>query len=204
MTTLPPHKQNDKPYTVYALIDPRNYAIRYIGITNDVYSRFMQHLRCDGVNTEKDEWIAELKQVQEMLIMKTLEVVESERKARERETFWIHHHQFLGASLLNQQIPSIKIATQPSVPRPSQIGNPNLGRKYKYDQVKEIFLHRYQKRAWPKDISKKMQSQYEFQYFIKPKITEANNPQKYARHQRSYARGRKWIAEFEAAKRESK
>jgi hypothetical protein len=46
-------------FTIYRLRDPRDNAIRYIGITMNVFEHFKQHLRCDGVNPAKDAWIQE-------------------------------------------------------------------------------------------------------------------------------------------------
>lgn len=102
MDTLSPHthKRNLK-YAIYALIDPRDNAVRYIGLTNDVYDRFKQHIRCEGVNKQKDAWIKELHEEQQMVIMKTLERVRTYAQAAEREVDWINHFINAGASLLN-------------------------------------------------------------------------------------------------------
>jgi predicted GIY-YIG superfamily endonuclease len=51
-------------YVIYALIDPRDNTPRYVGITDDVYARFSQHLRCDSSNFRRDAWIKELKAAQ--------------------------------------------------------------------------------------------------------------------------------------------
>jgi predicted GIY-YIG superfamily endonuclease len=91
-------------YFIYALIDPRDNAVRYIGITNDVYARFYQHLRCDGTNVEKDNWIKELKTLNQMLLMRTLEEVETLGAVRVREQQLIRHYISTGSKLFNQQI----------------------------------------------------------------------------------------------------
>lgn len=94
-------------YTIYTLEDQRYVgmqAIRYVGITDDVYMRFYQHLRSDGSNKEKDEWIKGMKAAQVMMVMKTLEQVETLEEARDREQYWIRHYLSLGITLLNKQI----------------------------------------------------------------------------------------------------
>lgn len=91
-------------YTIYALVDPRDHTTRYIGITDDVYSRFSQHVQCKGDNPEKDAWIIELRAYQLMVIMQSIETAETFAEAREREDHWIHYHLSNGAKLLNQQI----------------------------------------------------------------------------------------------------
>jgi hypothetical protein len=49
--------------TVYALIDPRDNGIRYIGIAEHPDIRFVQHLQSSGGNIPKREWISELHQL---------------------------------------------------------------------------------------------------------------------------------------------
>lgn len=91
-------------YTIYALIDPRDEHVRYVGITEDVYARFLQHLRCTDNNIDKNLWMQELKSANVMLIMRTVELAETFEDAREREDYWIHYHLSQGERLLNVQI----------------------------------------------------------------------------------------------------
>ncbi|SRR6266516_299812 len=91
-------------YTVYSLVDPRSQAARYVGITDDVYKRFAQHLQCTENNLDKNEWIQGLKDEDLMLILCTLEVIETVEEAREREQHWIHYYLRQGAKLLNIDI----------------------------------------------------------------------------------------------------
>jgi predicted GIY-YIG superfamily endonuclease len=88
-------------YFVYVLIDPRDDAVRYVGMTNDVYTRFSQHLRGDGNNISKNMWIAELRELNLMVIMRTIETVETQEEVREREAYWIRHYSSQGSDLLN-------------------------------------------------------------------------------------------------------
>lgn len=47
-------------YIVYALVDPRNYKIRYIGLTKSGYHRFYQHVKMhDKGQKKKNAWISE-------------------------------------------------------------------------------------------------------------------------------------------------
>ena len=91
-------------FSVYALIDQRGDHVRYVGITDDIYKRFSQHLQCNESNLDKNEWIQGLKDENLMLIMRTLEVVETIEEAREREQHWIHFYLRKGANLLNIDI----------------------------------------------------------------------------------------------------
>src|SRR5216683_6354333 len=104
MTTLPPYAKNGnnpQTYTIYALIDPRDQTIRYVGITYDVYQRMRQHSRCEGNNAAKNAWIQELQELQLMFIMRALEKVETLEAALEREQVWIQHLLRQGVKLTN-------------------------------------------------------------------------------------------------------
>jgi predicted GIY-YIG superfamily endonuclease len=114
-------------YTVYALCDPLTEPeckdcqkpswncyytwkfslarrVRYIGITDDIYRRFSQHLSCsDKRNLKKNNWITVRKNQQEMIQLEILQQVESAKVAQIRETFWIAYYHYLGADLLNLQ-----------------------------------------------------------------------------------------------------
>lgn len=88
-------------FTIYRLRDPRDNAIRYIGITMHVFERFKQHLRCDGVNPAKDAWIAELELAQVLPAMDLLERIGPWSYALARESYWIGYYHQLGANLFN-------------------------------------------------------------------------------------------------------
>lgn len=88
-------------YVIYALIDPRDNTVRYVGITDDVYKRFLSHIQCTGGNLAKNLWIAELRAANKMVIMETLEEVEDHTRALEREMYWIQHFQALKEPLAN-------------------------------------------------------------------------------------------------------
>ena len=97
--------QQTELYAIYGLIDPRDQSVFYIGMTDDVYGRFLQHLRCDGSNLMKDARIQELKDVNIMVIMSTFQLVRGLEDARKREAYWIRHYHDLGMPLTNQMIP---------------------------------------------------------------------------------------------------
>jgi predicted GIY-YIG superfamily endonuclease len=60
-------------YIIYALIDPRDSSIRYIGITDNPDQRLKEHLRGRGGNPPKREWVYELRQLGLVPIMQPLE-----------------------------------------------------------------------------------------------------------------------------------
>src|SRR5690242_5540645 len=100
--TVPQTEFQRNFYTVYALIDPRDTAVRYIGITYDVYQRMRQHSRCEGNNVAKNAWIHDLQQEQLMFILYSLEKVKTFEKALVQEIYWIERCLEQGADLLNR------------------------------------------------------------------------------------------------------
>lgn len=88
---------------VYALVDPRNNEVRYIGITNNLLHRFNEHMRLNGRNERKNAWLKELLNTHMLPIMHTLEVVDVYSEARKREVAWIQGYQENGADLLNDE-----------------------------------------------------------------------------------------------------
>lgn len=88
-------------YVVYALADPRNHQVRYVGMTSDIYERFIQHIRCLGDNEQKNQWIHELKALGFVPLVYTLETMNTIKRAQERERYWINHYVYLGTPLTN-------------------------------------------------------------------------------------------------------
>src|SRR5258708_2689014 len=89
-------------YVIYALIDPRDNTVRYVGVTNDVYKRFLSHINGAGSNNfAKNAWIHELRAANKMVILETLEEVKDRDLALEREGYWIQHFQMLQEPIMN-------------------------------------------------------------------------------------------------------
>lgn len=88
-------------YVIYALVDPRDNAVRYVGITDDVYKRFLAHINCNGSNFAKNTWILELRAANKMVIMKTLEEVETRDQALAREACWIKRLEMINQPIVN-------------------------------------------------------------------------------------------------------
>ena len=56
-----PHTKDLVRY-IYALIDPRNNAVRCIGCAGDIDKRLQEHMRNKNLDAPKYQWLAELKQ----------------------------------------------------------------------------------------------------------------------------------------------
>src|SRR5579859_5228539 len=79
-------------YVIYALLDPRDSSVHYVGMTDDVYKRFLAHIQCSGNNFEKNGWVLSLRAANVMVQMLELERVEDVTHARVREAYWIKHY----------------------------------------------------------------------------------------------------------------
>lgn len=90
--------ENNK-YIVYALIDPRNNVIRYIGKSCSGLNRPQQHLsktateprkdRKNGSLTKRQAWLKQLRLLKIKPIIKVLEVCKDDVHLIERECYWI-------------------------------------------------------------------------------------------------------------------
>jgi predicted GIY-YIG superfamily endonuclease len=89
----PPEKRESKtahiPYSVYTLSDPRDNTVRYVGISKNVPSRYLQHCRCEGLNLEKNLWVQELIRLSILPTLTIIDTATGLKAARERERHWI-------------------------------------------------------------------------------------------------------------------
>lgn len=76
-------------YIIYALIDPRDLSVHYVGMTNNLTERYIAHVTNRETNTQKNMWILELRGKGLLPMCRTLETCDTERQARERESAWI-------------------------------------------------------------------------------------------------------------------
>lgn len=85
---------------IYGLRDPRTREIRYIGKTRRPKVRYREHLRLDGINPHKDNWIALLATEglrPEFVILEKC----CEEEWAERERLWIEQARASGWPLTN-------------------------------------------------------------------------------------------------------
>jgi predicted GIY-YIG superfamily endonuclease len=100
-------------YAVYALIDPDElYKVCYIGMTQDVYTRFTQHLRDVDSSSLKGKWLKELRKRNRVPYCKVLEEILTQEEAAQRETYWINFYRQLNMPLTNANIPQVTQGTQ--------------------------------------------------------------------------------------------
>src|SRR5437016_6189530 len=92
-------------YYIYALIDPRDDSVRYVGITDNIFNRLLTHLKEAGSRTAKGVWLADLQHLDLQPAVGILEKVKVKKDQRhiaeERERHWIQHFEQSGASLFN-------------------------------------------------------------------------------------------------------
>lgn len=89
----------DQTYSIYGLVDPRDYSIRYIGLSIHPLTRYQQHLS-HSLRTLR-EWVVALEHVH---LRPSLCILQSAlptlKAARLAESRWIHIHR---RTTLNQQ-----------------------------------------------------------------------------------------------------
>jgi DNA-binding XRE family transcriptional regulator len=98
-STMPLYRRDNGRF-IYALLDPRDGTVRYVGCAIDVEKRFQEHLRDRG-NTPKCRWLAELKQDGLYPKLEILEIVKGFYGAFSREDYWIKEMLAAGAPLTN-------------------------------------------------------------------------------------------------------
>lgn len=89
-------------WAIYALIDPRDGIIRYVGVTNDARRRLPEHSKDRPLHSQKTAWLADLDVASLAPQMRILEIVppggESPFAAEQR---WIRHLLEEGTPLTN-------------------------------------------------------------------------------------------------------
>ena len=109
--------KKEQTFTVYALIDPRDDSIRYIGMTHNPDQRLKEHLRGGGGNPPKRIWINELRQLGLVPTIQPIEKGLSLPAALERESFLIQHYHNAGNVLVNLRVtPYLSYATRGKTP----------------------------------------------------------------------------------------
>ncbi|NBP02993.1 MAG: GIY-YIG nuclease family protein [Proteobacteria bacterium] len=87
-------------FFVYALCDPRNQLVYYIGKTNDLQKRFQSHVSAYGGKSKKNSWIKSLKKTGLEPELKILEICSSD-VVDEKEIYWISIYKKLNPNLKN-------------------------------------------------------------------------------------------------------
>ena len=92
-------------YVVYALIDPDDNLVYYIGQTSKPRARLAQHLYKWTLRSAKTIWIDSLKKRGKQPLMQVLEIVTGKKVALARERMWI-------SQLLQQGMPLVNVIEQ--------------------------------------------------------------------------------------------
>ena len=145
-----------KQYYIYALIDPRDKLVRYIGISTDPKHRHRQHSR-RGYNRCIWRWARELELLGKSPVLHIVVTINREAETSddafrqivsEREAYWIGEYLRLGAPLFNtfgitKRYPHFHINDTPTSLDDAVAGVPaaNKSRQEKRERAQgEIFL----------------------------------------------------------------
>lgn len=107
--TLPPGQ-----YAIYALIDPTDEMVYYVGQTRNPQRRLEQHMAARHHEGEKGDWLRRLIQKDQQPLMQVLEKVTDEKAALEKEQVWIRHFVEKKMPLVNAQVRPRKNRPRPS------------------------------------------------------------------------------------------
>lgn len=92
----------EKPYRIYALIDPDTRFAHYVGQTaNTLHLRLLEHTKKPG-STRKGEWVRSLTasgRAPQIVLLE--EIVGTRGRAYERERYWIDRLRNEGNPILN-------------------------------------------------------------------------------------------------------
>lgn len=89
-----------KPTIIYALVDPRDQSIRYVGKTVNKRCRMSVHRWAAGKGSKRMMWLLDLVKLGLQAEFRVLETVEGDAWI-ERERYWIKYYRDLGAPLTN-------------------------------------------------------------------------------------------------------
>lgn len=82
-------REEEGLYTIYGLVDPRNKAICYVGMTKNLNARLSAHANMFGGNKKLVAWINELLHENLRFEVEEYDHVSDEATAREKEKYWI-------------------------------------------------------------------------------------------------------------------
>lgn len=101
---------------IYALKDPRDDAVRYIGQSRDPQQRLSQHKADGSGNSKKSRWIRELRARGQSPILEVIEEA-TESEKHQRELWWIYEYLSKDADLTNNNtdILAAKLKHRPPV-----------------------------------------------------------------------------------------
>ena len=92
-------------YEIYALVDPRDSFVHYVGLSISANLRFISHLNGNGGNEQEKRWITELQREGLTPTLQILETIEAGSNAYalacEEELYWIREMARQGHPLLN-------------------------------------------------------------------------------------------------------
>ena len=77
---------------IYALADPDDFTVKYVGMTKNIKKRYAQHLKkLDKTDTPKRRWLERLFEQGKKPLLQLLEISD-EQNGRNREAFYFEKH----------------------------------------------------------------------------------------------------------------
>lgn len=76
-------------YSIYTLVDPRDGAVRYVGLSQDAEQRYRNHCHATDIVSSAYIWLKELKEQGLKPLLFIIEEGLNGNIAWERETYWM-------------------------------------------------------------------------------------------------------------------
>ena len=130
---MKPHKK-DLVRHIYALIDPRTNAVRYVGCAGDIPKRLQEHMRSKNLSLPKYQWLTELKQCGLSPQLEILETVEGYGPTFAREEYWIKKLMRSGEPLTN-----VLLTREIPLEQKKRVIKPGADRMRRCEIVQEVF-----------------------------------------------------------------
>lgn len=143
---------------IYALCDPRDNRVRYIGKTNNLRRRYGQHL-IEKTNTHRTHWIQSLIEIGLAPHLIVIEEIAPEQDWEERERLWIARYRAMSNDLTNGSDggdcgPRTKKGSKKSPQTRAKMGAWQVGRKLPKETRDKIRTARKGKKPSPETIDK--------------------------------------------------
>jgi group I intron endonuclease len=93
-----------KENVIYLLIDPINFEIRYVGLTQNFKRRYKQHCLALSCNDHLNNWINKLKRNNLSPDFLIIDKSDNYQDLCSLERFWIKHFKSIGCKLINKSL----------------------------------------------------------------------------------------------------
>src|SRR5665213_810766 len=115
--------EKDKTFLIYALCDPDDDSIQYIGQTCNIKTRYANHIRDGGKKVLAKRWVIKLKSKGKFPTIKIIESGLTVKSVDSREIYWIAFYRKINPKLKNMTTGGDGGKTHEGKPTPVECSN---------------------------------------------------------------------------------